>query len=292
METRWLYTTSENLPMLREASKDTCVIPMGCIEKHGLHLPLGTDVLEASTIAYMGSQLETVTVFADFAFGDVPGNMPTMPAGSISLPIQLQMELLETLCEQIARWGYKKILVLNGHGGNNPWLSTFSRNLINKKRSFVFATYMLGLPSPHKMGEYLEKNGRGSIPELTAEDEDLILKYYHEKITLGHGGMGETSFMMGIAPEAVHMERLGIESGLSTQESKYLRDVGITVRDGGWDRDYPNAYTGHDPVGCNPRIGKAALRFEAERFAKALKVLKDDQKLLQWHEEKQKGWDE
>ena len=43
METRWLYTTSENFPALVEASAKTCVIPMGCVEKHGLHLPLGTE---------------------------------------------------------------------------------------------------------------------------------------------------------------------------------------------------------------------------------------------------------
>lgn len=97
METRWLYTTSESFHALREASMDTCVIPMGCVEKHGLHLPLGTDVLEASHIAYMASQLETVTVFPDFTFGDVPCNSPTMPAGSISLPVELEMALLEEL---------------------------------------------------------------------------------------------------------------------------------------------------------------------------------------------------
>ena len=43
METRWLYTTSENFPALVEASKEVCVVPLGCVEKHGLHLPLGTD---------------------------------------------------------------------------------------------------------------------------------------------------------------------------------------------------------------------------------------------------------
>ena len=97
METRWLYTTSENFTALRDASADTCIIPMGCVEKHGLHLPLGTDMLQASYIAYQASQLETVCVFPDFAFGDVPENYPGFFPGSIMLPLETEMLLLEQL---------------------------------------------------------------------------------------------------------------------------------------------------------------------------------------------------
>ena len=69
-----------------------------------------------------------------------------------------------------------------------------------------------------------------------------------------------------------------------------LKEAGIRIMDDGWDINYPNAYSGHDPVGCNERIGKAALRFEAERFARAVKVLKEDENLWKWHEERQRGW--
>ena len=72
METRWLYTTSEDFAALRDAAERVCVIPMGCIEKHGLHLPLGTDIVKGSYIAHRASQLETVCIFPDFTFGDVP----------------------------------------------------------------------------------------------------------------------------------------------------------------------------------------------------------------------------
>ena len=112
METRWLYVTSENFPALREASKGTCIIPMGCVEKHGLHLPLGTDILEASRATYLASQLETVCVFPDFTFGDVQNNCPVtpdgfMPAGSITLDMELEFLLLEKLAiiTPIITWG-------------------------------------------------------------------------------------------------------------------------------------------------------------------------------------------
>jgi creatinine amidohydrolase len=295
METRWLYTTSENFPALVEASKGVCVIPMGCVEKHGLHLPLGTDILQASHVAHMASKLEPVCIFPDFTFGDVACNAPVqpngfMPAGSITLTVETEMLLLEELCEQIARNGFHKILIFNGHGGNNPWLDTFLRKLTNQKHDFVCGKIMMKLQAPHKMAEILLEKGSGAIPELTEEDERLILDYHEMGMKIGHACMGETAQMMGIAPESVRLDRLGIESGLSTHEADYLSEAGIQIMNSGWDINYPNAYSGHDPIGCNERIGKAALRLEAERTAHAFRVFKEDEKLLRWHHEMQKGW--
>ena len=291
METRWLYRTAGDFDELRVASNDTCLIPMGCVEKHGRHLPLGTDIIHSSHIAHVASQMETVCVFPDFVFGDVPEAFPnTMPAGSITLPVETEMLLLEQLCEQIARHGYRKILIYNGHGGNGPWLSTFLRKLANKKRNFVLATCMMKLPVPHKMAETILEKGSGSIPELTKEDEELLIKYHEEGMKIGHGGMSETAFIMGTAPEAVHLDRLGVESGLATGVAKYFGEAGISIRDGGWDREYPNRLSGHDPYGCNERIGKAAVRIEAERLAHAIKVYKEDENLWNWLQEDQKGW--
>ena len=153
---------------------------MGCVEKHGLHLPLGTDILHASHIAHEASKLEPFTVFPDFIFGDVPDNYPNMPAGSITLPLETQMLLLEQLCEQITRNGYKKIAIYNGHGGNGPWLSTFLRKLENKPHDYVVVKVSLKLQAPHIMAEKIKEEGAGAVTEN------------------------------------VHLDRLGIESGLST----------------------------------------------------------------------------
>lgn len=289
METRWLYTTSENFPALCEATGKTCVIPMGCVEKHGLHLPVGTDIIEGSRLAYMASQIEPVCVFPDFIFGDVPGKVPySLPYGSIALPLETEMLLLEQLCGQIRDNGFEKILVLNAHGGNCSWLAAFSRNLCNKDHDYVFATVYAKLPAPHTMAEILEKNGPGSIPELTPEDEALILKYHAEGMIIGHGCMGETAYIMGIAPESVRLDRLGIESGQDQHVVDHLRKAGIQYESDGWNLNFPNAYGGDDPVGCNERIGKAALRIEAERLAHAFKVFKEDTVLPEW--QKKRSW--
>ncbi|MBQ2757495.1 MAG: creatininase family protein, partial [Clostridia bacterium] len=191
---------------------------------------------------------------------------------------------------QISRNGMKKILILNAHGGNKTWLSTFMRQMYNKKHDFVIGVIFIDLPAPHKLAQTLLTEGSGAVPELTPEDEALILKYHKQSMKLGHGCFGETAYMMGIAPESVRLDRLGIESGRSSHAADYLKDVGIQIADYGWSQNYPNNYDGDDPVGCNERIGKVALRMEAERVAHAFKVFKEDENVLKWHAEMQKGW--
>ena len=290
METRWLYHTSETFPTLVEEAKGVCVIPMGCVEKHGLHLPLGQDIIQASHIAQMAAQMETVCVFPDFVFGDYSNAAPCQPAGTITLPVETEMLLLEQLCEQICRNGMRKILILNGHGGNVTWLSTFLRKMYNKKHDFVVGVIFIDLPAPHKMAELLLSKGSGAIPELTAEDEAILIRHHEENMKIGHACFGETAFAMGICPEHVHLDRLGIESGLPTGKPDYLKEVGLRIVNGGWDVNYPNNYDGHDPVDCNERIGKAALRIEAERVANAYRVFKEDENVLKWHDNMNKGW--
>ena len=110
MDTRWLYVTSAEFPALRELAKQTCVIPIGCVEKHSLHLPLGQDILQVSHIAHEASKLEPVCVFPDFAFGDISGGTnPDM--GFIEMPLELRNDMLGHFCKEISRNGFKKIII-------------------------------------------------------------------------------------------------------------------------------------------------------------------------------------
>ena len=282
METRWTHTTSENFDKLIEESKGVCVIPMGCLEKHGLHLPVGTDIIQASTISYMASQLETFCVFPDFTFGN-QGSPQNPPKGTIALTGDLMYRTLVELCKNISRNGFKKIVVYNGHGGNLGLLSHFSSHISDDlPADFVFCNFHIdALVVPDKMAKILNKKGSGAIPELTKEDEDYILDFYNTKKINGHAGICETAFIMGSDPESVHLDRLGIESGLPTGKSGKYAGSGLGMY-GQWGMDVPNWFEGHDPVGVNERIGKAALRLEAERLAKGIKLLKEDDYLYEF----------
>lgn len=290
METRWLYRTANDLCELREEAKGVCVLPIGCVEKHGLHLPLGQDSLQAEAIAYAASQIEPVCVFPTFTFGDLCGAAPSVPEGTVTLPEETLLLLLEQLCGQISRSGFHKIIIFNCHGGNFPLLALFTRMLANKKRDYIVAVATVTATEPDEIADNLKRNGRGLYPELTTEDEDYIIKFFDEGGTNGHAGFGEVAYMMAIAPEAVHLDRLGIESGASTHKADFLNRAGLRIRDGGWEVDFPNAYDGTDPVGCNERMAKCCFRLASERLAYQIKVLKEENETLKWLEEYQRGW--
>ncbi len=289
METRWLYVTSEEFPVLRAEAKDTCIIPMGCVEKHGLHLPLGTDILQASQIAYQASQLETACVFPDFTFGDLGNAGATAPAGNIVLPLELEMELLERLCCEIARNGYKKIIIYNGHGGNVPWLTAFLRKIENRPHNYILVNCNIKCGIMERLAKALRERGSGCFEMLTAEDERLIAEIADQKPKDGHCGYSETAYLQGLAPEAVHMERLGLASGKSRNQTGIYKGAGIQLRDNGWELNFPDWIDSDDAIGCNERIGQAALRLEAERLAEAVRVIKNDKNLIQWHNERWKS---
>jgi hypothetical protein len=96
--------------------------------------------------------------------------------------------------------------------------------------------------------------------------------------------------MMGVAPDAVHFDMLGKESGKPTGRAGKLRRAGVKLADGGWDINVPNAYYGDDPYGCTESIGQAAIRIEIEKLVRAVRAFKEDDYLLRHLDEQQRGW--
>lgn len=269
METRWLYTTSENFSALRDASKATCIIPIGCVEKHGRHLPLGTDMLQASQIVWLASQIETVCVFPDFVFGDISEDAPNMPPGSITIPFEMEMLLLRQLCKQIARNGFHKIILYNGHGGNRPWLNVFLQELKKNPPSYNVDVIHIRCDVMSRIAKARAYQG------FTEEDKNFVETFRGKKIRDGHAGYSETAYIMAIEPKSVHMERLGTLSSESLGISEKFRQSGVQIRDTGWGMDFPNWIDSDEPVGCNEQIGKMAIRLESERVANLIRGIKN-----------------
>ena len=106
---------------------DRCVLPIGSTEQHA-YLSLSTDSILAERLAIEAAEPHGVPVFPILAYGITP-YFRAFP-GTISLRIQTHLsvvrDVLDSLCEQ----GFKRILIVNGHGGNIPaqglvaeWLS-------------------------------------------------------------------------------------------------------------------------------------------------------------------------
>ena len=113
---RWEELTAEDFRAGIRQSQGTCLLPFGILEKHGPHLPLGTDLLNVRSAALNAAEQEYAVVFPEYYFGQI--FEAKHEPGTIAYSAQLQMSLLQETADEMARNGCKKVLIVNGHGGN------------------------------------------------------------------------------------------------------------------------------------------------------------------------------
>ena len=284
----WENLREEEFEEAIRVSNKVCVIPMGCLEMHGQHLPVGTDTHTVRYIAEEAARIEPVCVFPALYFGDINGL--TMWKGGIVFSTELLQRMLTELCAEIARNGFKKILILNGHGGNTALLQNFLRSTDHEKKDYTVMfrnEYQYGFAALAK-----ELRAGQKFPELTEEDRDYLLRFTDEKKTGGHACLNETSIMLKIRPETVRMDRIRAVDGTSRHKTDHLAKKGISIQGpcSFWLTDYPNSYQGDAPEGASERIGEVILRRRIALQAEACRLLKADDRVLEWREEWNQKW--
>lgn len=274
----WENLREEEFEKAIERSCGVCVIPIGCLEMHGQHLPVGTDTKTCAYIAREAAKLEPVVVFPEQYIGSVPGL--NMWKGSIDISLELRLRLLDELCSEIARNGFKKIMLLNGHGGNVATFSAFVRNTLHTKKDYIVVArneYQYGiqrLARDIKAGEHFD--------ELSDDDISNVLRFSEEKYLTGHACVNEASIMMAIYPDLVDTSRAQEVNGLSRHRTDHLRRKPYAI-DGGvgfWLLDHPDSFEGEHIEIASANIGKVILRKRVQYQAEACRLLKDDDELL------------
>lgn len=96
---------------------DRAVVPLGSTEQHAF-LSLSTDTILAERVAQEAAAGTSALVFPPLAFGIVPyfGSFP----GSISLKVETYLRIIGDLLDSLHRSGFRRVLFVNGHGGNIP----------------------------------------------------------------------------------------------------------------------------------------------------------------------------
>ncbi|HEV2604563.1 MAG TPA: creatininase family protein [Microvirga sp.] len=96
---------------------DRCIIPIGSTEQHG-YLSLGVDLILAERVATEAAEPYGVPVFPVMPYGIAPyfADYP----GTISLKVETLLAVARDVITSVHRSGFKKILIVNGHGGNQP----------------------------------------------------------------------------------------------------------------------------------------------------------------------------
>lgn len=282
----WEYLRSDEMAAAIEKSGGLCVLALGCLERHGPHLPLGTDSLACKTAVELAAELEYAVVFpTGMWLGDVVGShaleKPKYP-GFIGLNPHTLLTVLEELCDEIARNGFRKILICNAHGGNTGLLDYFLRAQGYKKKNYATLwtrIYDNISANPERLLAHIEAN-RAEYAMVTEADCDVLRKFIDMGgFGGGHADFEETARIMGAYPQLVAQDRYELESGLSTHRSDYLSAMGVNCTNG-WGANHPNHFDGFSSAGCTETLGQAINLYTARRLAKIFKVLKADEECV------------
>src|SRR3981081_1916804 len=113
---RWEELTGGDFIKAIEKAQGTCVLPFGILEKHGPHLPLGTDLLNVRHASLEAAHKEYAVVFPQYYFGQI--FEAKHEPGTVAYSARLQLDLLQETVDEMARNGCKKVMIANGNGGN------------------------------------------------------------------------------------------------------------------------------------------------------------------------------
>jgi creatinine amidohydrolase len=243
---KWEELTAVDFVKAIEKAQGACVLPAGVLEKHGPHLPLGTDVINARWISVHGAQEEYAVVFPEYYFGEI--FEATHEPGTVAYSPRLLLELMQETVGQMAKNGCKRIIIVNGHGGNTQMLQYFLLTQLSSPRDYVVYAFQPNV-----------SNAAGRPPLKSARD--------------GHAGEAETSSVMVSRPDLVHLDRAASQSGADQKRLNLPRglDTGIS-----WYARFPEHYAGDGSLG-NTALGEFDLKAEAAAVAQAIRAAKADQ---------------
>ena len=252
----WENLTVDEFAAAEKETKGVVLVPIGCLEKHGNHMPLGTDILIAREISIRSAEREPAMVFPYLPFGIVAEVKHKQ--GTISLTSNLMYHMLEELCDELARNGYRKIVFVDGHGGNINFLKYFMQSRLEKRHPYAAFYYDVSWKSPEFWNSFEEKFGK--VPGI------------------GHADVFEASSVCAIAEEQMHMERVNPAEtrplGRLDKLSEKKLYTGI-----GWYADHPAQIAG-DPTGADRARGEFINELYTQHLAEAIKAVKEDTETL------------
>jgi len=246
-------------PEFEAAVRETgvCVIAMGVIEKHSEHLPLGTDYLVAHKIACLAAEKEPAVVFPPFYFGQIY-EARCFP-GTVTIEPGLLLRLIQGVFDEIGRNGFKKVIVYNGHGGNDHLLPFLAQCSLWEERPYCI---------------YIPR--RYFTPEGEKEWESM-----RETSFGGHACELETSMLLGTYPHLARMERVPTEPARPLNR---MKDLPPTFTGVGWYSDYPDHYAGDARVATVEK-GQRIVRLAADSLARYIAAVKADKVVPALNEE-------
>jgi len=181
------YLTWMDVQAMLDKENVVIIQPLGAIEQHGPHLPLAVDA--AIGLAVLGKALaklpSTIPAYALPCLYYGKSNEHWHFPGTITLSAQTLIAVLTEVGESVYRAGFRKLVWMNSHGGQPQVLEIVARDLHQRYPDFVVLP-LFTWRVPNLAGEL-----------LTPKEQELGI----------HAGDAETSLLLSILPDQVHMEK-------------------------------------------------------------------------------------
>jgi creatinine amidohydrolase len=214
-----------------ERDRTLFILPVGMLEQHGPHLPVGADTLavvyEANAVAQRVSRASSrwnVVLMPAIPYGhsgaNQLGGLPIHP-GTYALRQSTFRSLLADIGSQLAQNGFKWIFVLNGHGAPSHGIATDEACDFVSQR---FGVTMLDVTALFRADPQIQARGAEtnerffSAPEIASLGMDV------------HAGVGETAGMLAVRPDLVRTDYRTLPS----QAGGSLEELRAVATSPGW----------------------------------------------------------
>ena len=237
----WANQTAASIMSSKERDA-VVIVPIASTEQHGPHLPVRVDSLLVGEIARLTAtkvvEREPILVTPVLWLGLAEHHMPY--GGTMTLDFATFLAVIRCICRSITRHGFRRILLLNGHGGNIAALNVVVGELtIELGCPLATATYWI--VAAEEFGQILEKQ-----PNVC------------------HACEAETSMVMAIRPELVDLEAWkNVEAPPEELESQTIYR---------WHsfKDWTRSGVIGVPAAATPKKGTQLLEAAATRLSKAI----------------------
>jgi creatinine amidohydrolase len=246
---KWEELTASDFRQGIQQAKSTCLLPFGILEKHGPHLPLGTDLLNVRYASLQAVAQEYAVVFPEYYFGQI--FEAKHEPGTVAYSMELQLRLLQETTDEMARNGCKKIIIVNGHGGNQHLLPFFAQAQMDRPHDYVVYVLLGGRSRP------------GGPPKKSTG-----IDY--------HAGENETSNTVVSHPDLVHLDRAKDESGGDMKRQNLPENLYTGIW---WYARFPNHYSGDGSV-ATKELGEWNMKGWIDSIVECIRSVKADEASL------------
>ena len=282
---KWEYLRAEEFDNAIHKSGGLCVMTLGCLEKHGQHLPVGTDSLMGDKIVEFASERAEVTMFPTTMWlGDVSlshtfeNAAENNKCGFIGINPKTLLIILEELCDEIARNGFTKILFINAHNENADLLSIFCRAQFYKKKHYA-TMWASAYDFTKQLAPGNMYEAALSDPEyfsmLTKDDLNTLKSWSDIGANEKYMDFIETTLAYGIYPKLVAADKYDAIESQNTQKITFPNELGISTC-AYRTNNHPDVQCENHLPGCTKTIGDAAVKLSVDRLVKMFEYLKND----------------